>query len=254
MSSSSSTSSKLPSNSPAPPLPAPAPSSTISNPPLSTAGSAADRALADARRVSRIPFRGGGAIVRGLGKTRRYQARGLRRRTQLGLLRRRIQAGTAARDGGRRARPAHAVTCLPLLRRRRHLVRAEIDPHLVSTEAHAILGQKGRPPHPLPLDLRAIRRGQVADHQQPVGLHQQAMPLRQTRMLDHHVAVFVPAQKRNVPQDRNRWITILGNQFRFHRSFQLSRSNATRGPIRHVTHSILIKLLYLRNAIITSIA
>ena len=158
--------------------------------------------------------------MRGLGETRRHAARAVRRRTQFGLLHGGIQTGTAPR----RWRPAcprsaPAVTCLPLLRRRRHLIRAEIDPHLVRTEAHAIFGQKGRPPHPLALDLRAIRRGQVADHQQPVGLHQQAMPLRQTRMLDHHVAVFMTAQNRDVPHDRNRWITILGNQFRFHRSY-----------------------------------
>ena len=91
--------------------------------------------------------------------------------------RRRIARSSHGRSPQGRGRSARESPLATHLRRRGHLIRAQINTDLVSPEAHAVFGQKRCPSYSLPLHLRSIRRRKIADHEQPVGLHHDAVPL-----------------------------------------------------------------------------
>ena len=150
----------------------------------------------------------------------------------------RSSSGTGLRAGGglRSRRGLRAATGLGLgggdlpprgqLGRGRDVVRAEVDPELHGPEGDPVLRQQRGPADLLPLDLGPVGGREVADHQQAVGLDQDAMPLREARVVDLDVAELATAQERHVLRDRYRRPPVGRDQLGFH----LDPRVATRFP------------------------
>src|SRR5947208_994588 len=68
-------------------------------------------------------------------------------------------------------------------------------------DAQLVIGQKGCPPYARAIDAGAIGAPQIAQKQQPIGLDEDAMHLRDALVVEPKIAIFLPADEHHFLDD-----------------------------------------------------
>src|SRR5262245_11826970 len=100
--------------------------------------------------------------------------------------------------------------------RRRRLAGPEVHPESQTRHAQLIVWEKCRPAHALTVDPRAVRAAQIANQQQSVGFHDDAVLLGDALMVEAHVAILLPADHGQVFDQVHRRTAVHGNELRAH--------------------------------------